>query len=60
MKEDKTKRKSMMKGFLDDIKITRRSFMKKASAATGTAVVLGGTLKPTLRALAEASRNNFV
>jgi anaerobic selenocysteine-containing dehydrogenase len=55
MKEDKTRRKSMMKGFLDDIKISRRSFIKKASAATGTAVALGGTLKPTLRALAEAS-----
>jgi anaerobic selenocysteine-containing dehydrogenase len=58
MKEDKTKRKSMMKGFLEDIKITRRSFMKKASAATGTAVVMGGTLKPTLRALAEAGKTS--
>ena len=55
MKEDKTKRKTMMIDFLDDIKITRRSFMKKTSAATGTAVVLGGTFKPALRALAEAS-----
>jgi anaerobic selenocysteine-containing dehydrogenase len=55
MKEDKTKRKRMMKDLFDDIKVTRRSFMKRASAATGGAIALGGTFKPTLRALAEAS-----
>ncbi|MGD9150020.1 MAG: molybdopterin-dependent oxidoreductase, partial [Desulfobacterales bacterium] len=55
MKEDRTKRKTMMKDLFDDIKVTRRSFMKRASAATGGAVVLGTTLKPELRALAEAS-----
>jgi anaerobic selenocysteine-containing dehydrogenase len=53
MKEDKTKRKTMMKGLLDDVKVTRRSFIKKASAATGSAVVLGTTFKPALRALAQ-------
>jgi len=55
MKEDRTKRKTMMIDFLDNIKITRRSFMKRASAATGGAIALGSTLKPTFRALAEAS-----
>jgi anaerobic selenocysteine-containing dehydrogenase len=58
MKEDKTKRKTMMKDLFDDIKVTRRSFMKRASAATGGAVVLGTTLKPTLRTLAEASETS--
>jgi secreted PhoX family phosphatase len=58
MKENKTKRKTMMKGLFDDIKVTRRSFMKSASAATGSAVVLGTTFKPTLRALAEASETS--
>ncbi len=53
MNEDKTKRKTMMKDLLDDIKVTRRSFMKRASAATGGAVVLGTTFKPALRALAQ-------
>ena len=42
-----------MDGFLDNFALTRRSFMKKATAATGTAVALGG-VKPSLRAL-EAS-----
>ncbi len=55
MKEDQTKRKTMMKDLLDDVKVTRRSFMKRASAATGSAVVLGTTFKPTLIALAQAS-----
>jgi anaerobic selenocysteine-containing dehydrogenase len=57
MKEDKTKRKTMMKDFLDDIKITRRSFMKKASAATGTAVALGG-MRPSLKALSAAGEGS--
>jgi anaerobic selenocysteine-containing dehydrogenase len=57
MKEDKTKRKSMMKDFLDDIKITRRSFMKKASAATGTAVALGG-MRPSLKTLSAAGEGS--
>jgi anaerobic selenocysteine-containing dehydrogenase len=57
MKEDRTKRKSMMKDFLDDIKITRRSFMKKASAATGTAVALGG-MRPSLKTLSAAGEGS--
>ena len=43
-----------MKDFLDDLKLSRRTFMK-ASAAAGTAVATGAALKPTLKALAEAS-----
>jgi anaerobic selenocysteine-containing dehydrogenase len=58
MKEDKTRRKSMMKGILDDVKVTRRSFIKKASAATGGAVALGTAFKPALNALAEASETS--
>ena len=55
MEMRQNKKEGMMKGFLNDLKITRRSFMKRASAATGGAIVLGTTLKPTLRTLAEAS-----
>ena len=57
MKEDKTKRKTMMKDLLDDVKVTRRSFMKRASAATGTAVALG-SLRPSLRALEAAGEGS--
>ncbi|MBW2409223.1 MAG: molybdopterin-dependent oxidoreductase, partial [Deltaproteobacteria bacterium] len=46
-----------MNGFLADYELTRRSFMKKATAATGTAVALGG-LKPSLRALAAAGEGS--
>lgn len=55
MKKTKTKGKTVTKDLFDDLKVTRRSFMKRASAATGSAVVLGTAFKPTLRALAEAS-----
>ena len=44
MKEDKTKRKTMMQDLFGDFKITRRSFMKRASAATGGAIALGHPL----------------
>jgi anaerobic selenocysteine-containing dehydrogenase len=53
MKHNKTE--GMLKDFLYDFRITRRSFMKKASAATGGAIALGSTFKPSLRALAEDS-----
>ena len=49
------KKEGLMKDFLDDYRITRRSFIKSASAATGGAVVLGTAFKPALRTLAEAS-----
>jgi anaerobic selenocysteine-containing dehydrogenase len=57
MEMKQNKKKAMMKDFLNDYKITRRSFMKSASAATGGAVVLGTTFKPALRTLAEASES---
>jgi anaerobic selenocysteine-containing dehydrogenase len=53
MKKEKNKNQSFLNGFLADYVLTRRSFMKKASAATGTAVAFGG-LKPTFKALAAA------
>ena len=51
MKKEKNKNQSFMDGFLDNFSMTRRSFMKKATAATGTTVALGG-LRPSFRALA--------
>ncbi len=54
MKEQKNKRKALIKDLLDDHKVTRRSFIKRASAVTGGALVLGGAFKPTLRALAQS------
>ena len=51
MKKEKNKNQSILDGFLADFVLTRRSFIKKASAATGTAVALGG-LQPSLRAFA--------
>ena len=51
MKKEKNKNQSFLDGFLADFVLTRRSFIKKASAATGTAAALGG-LQPSLRALA--------
>jgi len=52
--KEKNKMKPTMKDFLADLKLSRRTFMK-ASAAAGTAVATGAALKPTFRALAEAS-----
>ena len=53
MKMEENKNQSFMNGFLDNFSLTRRSFMKKTTAATGTAVALGG-IKPSLKALAAA------
>ncbi len=55
MEMKQNKKKAMMKDFLNDYKITRRSFIKRASAATGGAIALGGSVKPAFRALAQAS-----
>jgi anaerobic selenocysteine-containing dehydrogenase len=49
------KSEGILKDFLNDFQMSRRSFMKRASAATGGAIALGTSFKPTLRALAEAS-----
>jgi anaerobic selenocysteine-containing dehydrogenase len=48
--EDKTS------AFLNRARMSRRGFMK-ASAATGATLMLGGTLKPSLKALAQASKD---
>ena len=53
MKKEKNQNQSFMDGFLGDFIMTRRSFIKKTTAATGAAVALGG-LKPSLKALAAA------
>jgi anaerobic selenocysteine-containing dehydrogenase len=52
MKHNKTE--GTLKDFLNDFKVSRRSFIKRASAATGGAIALGSTFKPSLRALAKA------
>jgi anaerobic selenocysteine-containing dehydrogenase len=57
MKKEKNKNQSFLDDFLADYVLTRRSFMKKASAATGTAVALGG-LQPSLKALAAAGEGS--
>jgi len=57
MKKEKNKNQSFWDGFLADYVLTRRSFIKKASAATGTAVALGG-LQPSLKALAAAGEDS--
>ena len=57
MKEKKNKNQSLLDGYLGDFTLTRRSFMKRATAATGTAVALGG-LRPSLRALATAGEGS--
>jgi anaerobic selenocysteine-containing dehydrogenase len=41
--------------FFNDFKLSRRSFLK-ASAATGTTLMVGGGLAPSLKALAQAGR----
>lgn len=48
------KKKSMMADFLEDLKMSRRHFLK-TSAATGTAIAVGSGLKPELKAFAAAA-----
>ena len=47
--------KVSIQDFLNDVRLTRRTFMK-ASAAAGAAVAVGGALTPTLKALAKGTR----
>ena len=54
MKKEENRNQSFVNGFLGNFNLTRRSFMKKATAATGTAVALGG-VKLSLNALAATS-----
>jgi anaerobic selenocysteine-containing dehydrogenase len=53
MKQNKTE--GILRDFLNESRMSRRSFMKRASIATGGAIALGTTVKPTFRTLAEAS-----
>ncbi len=51
MDDIKKESKNLMEGFLGNVKLSRRSFIK-ASAVTGAAVAAGTGLKPELKALA--------
>lgn len=53
MENSKIKRNDLMQEFLDNISLSRRSFIK-ASATTGAAFALGTGLKPELKAFAAA------
>jgi len=57
MENQTTKKKSLVKGFLDNARLSRRSFIK-ASSATGAAVVLGSGMKPEMTALAVAAKSD--
>jgi anaerobic selenocysteine-containing dehydrogenase len=57
MKEERKERQSFMK-ILDDIKITRRSFIMKTAAAVGTTAALTTPLKPTLKAFAAIKKGH--
>lgn len=54
MKEEITRRKNLMRDFLEDIRLTRRSFVKASAAAGASAAVCTG-LPLNLKALAEAA-----
>ena len=54
MNEEIKKRKNLMQDFLDDILLSRRSFVK-ASAAAGAAITVGTGLSPELKALARTT-----
>ncbi|MGD2124926.1 MAG: molybdopterin-dependent oxidoreductase [Desulfobacteraceae bacterium] len=58
MKEEKRKGKILITDFLDNVELSRRTFMK-ASAVTGAALAMGGAFKPTLRALAETEKQSL-
>ncbi|UCF85724.1 MAG: molybdopterin-dependent oxidoreductase, partial [Desulfobacteraceae bacterium] len=49
---------SFMKNLLTNFKMSRRSFIKRTSVAAGGTIAIGGTLRLTLRALAEASETS--
>ena len=54
METKETKNRTLLKDFLGNIQLSRRSFIK-ASAATGAAVAFGAGMKPQLKALAAAA-----
>jgi anaerobic selenocysteine-containing dehydrogenase len=55
MEKEKIKPQNTISDFLNDLKLSRRSFVK-ATAATGAALALGNGLTPDLRALAQTSQ----
>lgn len=54
MEKQRNKHQALMETFLDNVRLSRRSFMK-ASAATGAGVALGAGLSPQLKSLAVAA-----
>jgi len=54
MEKQRNKHQALMETFLDNVRLSRRSFMK-ASAATGAGVALGAALSPQLKSLAVAA-----
>ncbi|WP_373501941.1 molybdopterin-dependent oxidoreductase [Desulfococcus sp.] len=54
MNEERTRRKNLMRDFLDDIRLSRRSFVK-ASAVAGVSVAAGTGLSMELKALARTT-----
>jgi len=58
MKKKQQEDRFFMKDLLNDFKMSRRSFIKRTSAAAGGTIVIGGTLRLTLRALAESSETD--
>ncbi|MGD9877891.1 molybdopterin-dependent oxidoreductase [Desulfococcus sp.] len=54
MNEDPGRKQNLMQDFLDNIRLSRRSFVK-ASAATGAAVTLGAGVSLDLKALARTT-----
>ena len=55
MKTYENRAKHRQTRFLNDAKMSRRTFVK-VSAAAGSSVALGGALKPTLKVLAETNK----
>ncbi len=54
MEKQRNKHRALMETFLDNVRLSRRSFIK-ASAATGAGVALGAGLGPQLKSLAVAA-----
>ncbi len=55
MDKEQTPSRTSISELIDELKLSRRSFLK-ATAATGTTLALGTGLQPRLRALAEAAQ----
>ncbi|HSM88511.1 MAG TPA: twin-arginine translocation signal domain-containing protein, partial [Desulfobacterales bacterium] len=55
MEKEQVQSKTFVSDLVDDLKISRRGFVK-ATAATGAALALGTGLTPDLRALAQTGK----